>query len=92
MHSVREFIEAAFGCAGLEWQDYVAIDQRYNRPAEVDALQADSSKARRVLGWEPQVTFRQLVHMMVEADIAELERQLNGGQEALVAVGAGIGD
>jgi GDPmannose 4,6-dehydratase len=70
----------------------VAIDPRYHRPAEVDALQADASKARRVLGWEPQVNFPQLVRMMVDADIADLERQLNGGREALSAVGAGVGD
>src|SRR5581483_5233792 len=91
-HSVREFVQAAFGCAGLDWRKHVVTDPRYKRPAEVDALQADCSKARRVLGWEPQVTFRQLVRMMVEADIAELERQLYGGREALMAVGAGAGD
>jgi GDPmannose 4,6-dehydratase len=91
-HSVREFVQAAFGCAGLDWRRHVVVDPRYKRPAEVDALQADCSKARLILGWEPQVTFRQLARMMVEADIAELERQLNGGREALMAVGAGAGD
>jgi GDPmannose 4,6-dehydratase len=91
-HSVREFVEAAFGCAALDWRKYIAFDPRYNRPAEVDALQADCSKARRILGWEPQVTFRQLVRMMVQADIADLERQLSGGREALEAVGGGVGD
>jgi GDPmannose 4,6-dehydratase len=92
MHSVQEFVEAAFGCAALDWQQYVAVDPRYYRPAEVDALQADSSKARRVLGWEPTVTFKRLVRMMVDADTADLERALNGGREALLAVGAGVGD
>jgi len=91
-HSVREFVEAAFGCAALDWHEYVAVDPRYYRPAEVDALQADSSKARRVLGWEPTVTFNKLVRMMVQTDTADLERALNGGREALRPVGAGVGD
>jgi GDPmannose 4,6-dehydratase len=85
-------VQAAFGCAALDWQQYVAVDPRYYRPAEVDALQADCSKARRVLGWEPTVTFKRLVRMMVDADTADLERALNGGREALRAVGAGVGD
>jgi GDPmannose 4,6-dehydratase len=92
IHSVQEFVEAAFGCAALDWQPHVAIDPRYYRPAEVDALQADCSKARRVLGWEPVVTFKELVRMMVQADIADMERTLNGGREALRTVGAGVGD
>ena len=92
MHSVQEFVEAAFGCAALDWQPHVAIDPRYYRPAEVDALQADASRARRLLGWVPAVTFQQLVRMMVQADIADLERTLNGGREALRAVRAGVGD
>lgn len=91
-HSVQQFVENAFGCAALDWREYVAVDPRYYRPAEVDALQADGSKARRVLGWEPAVTFKKLVRMMVHADIADLERTLNGGREALRAVGAGAGD
>jgi GDPmannose 4,6-dehydratase len=83
MHTVREFVEAAFAAANLDWNRYVAIDQRYFRPAEVDALQADYSKARRVLGWEPSVSFRELVGIMVEADIQGLRRTLEGNPAAL---------
>lgn len=87
-HSVQEFVEEAFACAGLDWRPFVEIDPRYYRPAEVDDLQADPSKARRVLGWEPVVTFKALVRMMVDADLAEVERALRGGPEALNAVAA----
>jgi GDPmannose 4,6-dehydratase len=82
-HSVREFVEEAFSYAGLDWKEHVRIDPRYLRPAEVDALQADFSRARRILGWEPRVTFRELVRMMVDADLAELDRSLAGGASAL---------
>jgi GDPmannose 4,6-dehydratase len=82
-HSVREFTEAAFAHVGLDWQDYVQIDSQYFRPAEVFDLQADSRKARRVLGWEPTVGFLELVRMMVDADLADLQRQLQGGAAAL---------
>lgn len=68
-YSVREFLELAFGYVNLNWQDYVVFDERYLRPAEVDLLVGDPSKAKRVLGWEPSVTFEQLVHLMVEADL-----------------------
>jgi len=71
-HSVREFLEIAFGHAGLTWQDHVVQDPRYLRPAEVDQLIGDAGKARRVLGWEPSVSFEQLVTMMVDADLALL--------------------
>jgi GDPmannose 4,6-dehydratase len=71
-HSVREFVELAFGHAGLEWQQYVKLDPRYLRPAEVDHLRGNAEKARRVLGWEPTVTFPELVRMMVDADLALL--------------------
>lgn len=71
-HSVREFIEAAFSFAGLDWREFVKIDERFVRPAEVDLLIGDPSKAKKVLGWTPKVTFRGLVEMMVQAD---LERQ-----------------
>jgi GDPmannose 4,6-dehydratase len=71
-HSVRELVESAFGFAGLDWKKYVRVDPAYLRPAEVDHLVGDASKARRVLGWEPQVDFSRLVGMMVEADIARL--------------------
>ena len=68
-HSVREFLEEAFGIVGLDWQKYVEIDPKYFRPAEVDLLIGDPSKAKEKLGWEPKVKFKDLVKMMVEADI-----------------------
>ncbi len=68
--SVRQLCEFAFECAGLNWQDHVIFDQKFMRPAEVDLLVADASKAKRVLGWHPQVGFRQLVSMMYDADLA----------------------
>ncbi len=73
-HSVRELCAAAFDRVGLDWEAHVEIDPRYLRPAEVDVLQGDASKAKRVLGWAPTVTFDGLVDMMVEADLA-LARQ-----------------
>ena len=73
-HSVRELCDVAFSCVGLDYRDYVVQDQRFMRPAEVDQLVGDASKAKRVLGWEPRVTFEQLIQMMVEADL-----QLLGG-------------
>jgi len=76
-HSIREMCETAFECADLDWQEYVKQDPRFIRPAEVDLLVGDFSKARRVLGWEPQVTFQELVQMMVEADLALLRRENN---------------
>ena len=71
-HSVREFVEIAFDRVGLDWQDYVVIDPKFYRPAEVDLLLADPSKARRVLGWEPDVSFEELVCEMVDKDVADL--------------------
>ena len=82
-HTVREFVELAFAHAGLDWKEYVEVDARYFRPAEVDYLCADPSKARRVLGWEPVVTFNELVRIMVEADMHAIEARLKGGAEAL---------
>ncbi len=73
-HSVREFLQIAFGHVGLKWEDHVVQDPRYMRPAEVDQLIGDAAKARRQLGWEPTVSFEQLVTMMVEADLALLGR------------------
>lgn len=67
-HSVEEFLDEAFGHAGLEWRDYVKIDERYFRPAEVDVLIGDYSKAKSKLGWEPSVRFEELVRMMVDGD------------------------
>lgn len=68
-HSIREFLDIAFTHVNLDWHDYVEFDPRYLRPAEVDLLIGDSTKARQQLGWEPTVTFEQLVHLMVEADL-----------------------
>jgi len=82
-HSVREFVESAFSYAGLDWSKHVRIDPRYFRPTEVDSLRADPSRARRVLEWEPRVKFQDLIRMMVDADIADLQRTLVGGMDAL---------
>jgi GDPmannose 4,6-dehydratase len=71
-HSVREFCEVAFAAAGLDWEQYVKVDPRYYRPAEVDLLIGDSSIAAAELGWKPKTTFDELVHMMVEADLDRL--------------------
>lgn len=70
-HSVREFLEEAFNYVNLDWQKYVEIDSRYFRPAEVDLLIGDASKAKRELNWTPKVKFKELVKMMVDADILE---------------------
>jgi GDPmannose 4,6-dehydratase len=72
---VREFVEAAFAHANLDWKQYVKYDPRYERPAEVDILVGDASKARKTLGWEPKVRFHELVRIMVDADIALLSRE-----------------
>jgi GDPmannose 4,6-dehydratase len=71
-HSVREFLEEAFTYVNLKWDDYVEIDPRYFRPAEVDLLLGDSTKAKQKLGWEPKVTFKGLVELMVDADLSAL--------------------
>ena len=71
-HSVREFLEEAFSYVNLKWDDYVEIDPRYFRPAEVDLLLGDSTKAKQKLGWEPKVTFKGLVELMVDADLSAL--------------------
>jgi GDPmannose 4,6-dehydratase len=75
VHSVQEFLERAFSHVGLNWRDFVRYDPRYNRPTEVDILHGDASKAERVLGWSPTVTFDALVTMMVDADVALAERE-----------------
>jgi GDPmannose 4,6-dehydratase len=74
-HSIRELCEAAFGHVDLDWQEYVVQDERFMRPAEVDLLVGDASKAGHTLGWEPIVTFRGLIEMMVDADLDTLQRQ-----------------
>lgn len=77
-HSVRELCETAFSYVGLDWRDYVIQDPAFIRPAEVDLLVADASKARRQLGWEPRVRFKALIEMMVEADLKRLEQKRHG--------------
>jgi GDPmannose 4,6-dehydratase len=76
-HSVRELVELAFGHAGLDWEKHVVIDEKFFRPAEVDLLIGDSTKARTTLGWEPKVDFTGLVTMMVDADLDLLSGKLN---------------
>jgi GDPmannose 4,6-dehydratase len=73
-HSVREFCQVAFDTVGLDWEQYVVIDPRFYRPAEVDLLVGDPTKAGRILHWEPTVTFQQLVRIMVDADLAALQQ------------------
>ena len=77
-HSVREFLEAAFRYAGLDWQKHVEIDPRYYRPAEVDLLRGDYSKAKQKFGWEPKTRFSDLVKIMVDADVELLRRHREG--------------
>ena len=77
-HSVREFLEVAFGHVGLDWQKYVAIDPRYYRPAEVDMLIGDYAKAKQRLGWQPGTRFTDLVKLMVDADLDLLRRHREG--------------
>jgi GDPmannose 4,6-dehydratase len=74
-HSVRELVEEAFGHLGLDWERHVEVDPRYFRPAEVDLLIGDPSKAKRKLGWEPKVAFRELVQLMVNADLEDLKKK-----------------
>jgi GDPmannose 4,6-dehydratase len=81
-HSVRELVEIAFSHAGLEWQEHVEIDPQLLRPAEVDHLIGDASKAQVELGWRPDVGFRQLVEMMVDADLARLAARLGASPAA----------
>lgn len=77
-HTVREFLEEAFSHVGLKWEDYVEFDERYVRPAEVDLLIGDASKAKAKLGWEPKTKFKELVAIMVDADVKDLKRQMDG--------------
>ena len=77
-HSIRELLDVAFGDLGLDWHQYVEIDSRYLRPTEVDHLEGNPAKARRVLGWEPRVKFKQLVEMMVRADEEDVRLSLTG--------------
>lgn len=75
-HSVRELVELAFDYVGLDWRDHVRVDPALLRPAEVNTLRGDAGKARRLLGWQPTVTFPELVHMMVDADLERVRRQI----------------
>jgi GDPmannose 4,6-dehydratase len=74
-HSVREFLDEVFGCLGLDWKKYVEIDKRYLRPTEVDILQGDATKARKILGWKPKVAFKELAKMMTDADMRLAENE-----------------
>ena len=77
-HTVREFLEEAFNCLDLNFEEFVGFDQKYERPAEVDLLIGDASKAEKKLGWKPKVTFKELVSLMIEEDmkIAQQEKAL----------------
>ena len=77
-HSIREFLELCFEHAGLDWEKHVEIDPRYFRPAEVDVLIGDASKAKKELGWTPKTTFAELVRLMTDADIALLAHEMSG--------------
>ena len=77
-HTVRDAVEIAFARAGLDGEEHVEIDPKYYRPSEVDVLLGDASKAKETLGWEPKVRFKELVELMVDADVAELEDQMAG--------------
>ncbi len=76
-HSVQELCELAFARAGLTWREHVVVDPAFVRPAEVELLLGDASKAKRVLGWAPKVSFRDLIEMMVEVDLARYQKQQN---------------
>jgi len=77
-YSVKDFLEEAFGAAGLDWKKYVRIDKRYFRPLEVDVLLGDPRKARRELGWKPKVSFKKLVRMMLESDMKLVAEEVHG--------------
>jgi len=77
-HTVRQFLDEAFGYLGIDWKRHVEIDPRYFRPSEVDELRGDMSKARRILGWEPKVKFKELVRLMVDADLEDLRSNGDG--------------
>jgi GDPmannose 4,6-dehydratase len=76
-HSIRELLKTAFGCLGLDYEEYVVIDPKFVRPSEVELLLGDSTKAREKLGWEPEVRFEKLISMMIEADMERISRQVN---------------
>jgi len=81
-HSVREFVDAAFNHVGIsDWQNFIGTDPRFMRPAEVDLLVGDYSKARAILGWKPEVTFKELVGMMVDSDIQKLKNECSNNRD-----------
>jgi GDPmannose 4,6-dehydratase len=88
-HSVKEFVQEAFGLLDLDWCKHVEIDSRYVRPTEVDLLLGDYSKAKKTLGWRPKVSFKELVHIMVDADLelAKREAHMNNYKERASAEG-----
>jgi len=77
-HSVRQLVETAFAAVGLDWEEYVEVDPKFIRPAEVDFLCGDATKARERLGWEPEMSFEELIKMMVDADLEAVQRSENG--------------
>jgi GDPmannose 4,6-dehydratase len=83
-HTVREFLEEAFGYLDLDWREYVELDPRYLRPAEVEFLLADTSKAHRALEWEPRIKFSELVRIMVDADVEEIGVTPKGAGRAIL--------
>jgi GDPmannose 4,6-dehydratase len=87
-HSVRDLVEIAFARVGLDWQKYVKTDPKFLRPAEVDHLIGDPSKARKVLGWDLKVDFKQLVEMMVDADVERLKRTTEFAKKITPSPGA----
>jgi GDPmannose 4,6-dehydratase len=76
-HSVQDFVEEAFSYAGLDWKKYVKVDPRYYRPTEVDALIGDASKAKKILGWKPRTNFKELIRLMVDADVELVNKERN---------------
>lgn len=87
-HSIRELLQVAFATVGLNWEDYVAVDPKFIRPAEVDHLCGDATKAKEKLGWQPQVSFEQLIRMMVQSDLEALQ---NGERKVVSSATAGPG-
>lgn len=85
-HTVREFLAEAFGLIGLDWEDFVEVEDRYKRPAEVPALLGDATKIRTTLGWRPTITFKTLCQMMVEADLAESGISLDKARKMVAAL------
>ena len=84
-YSVRQFLDEAFQYAGMNADDYVEFDERYMRPTEVDLLLGDATKAKEKLGWEPKVGFKELVHMMVDADMENVRRDVEGVGKPTIA-------